>query len=511
MSSLEKELNPKTIDEAPRRSPKTESNFEVLSNNSIFVDNDINSLLIDDNIFHSKKVQDNQHSTQLIKEKKLNMFKKLMNVFKSISFIKKYIPLSEEELLHQKVNNKIKDFIKKEEWSNLDKVIKTGFKISPEIQNLIDDKIERTYLINRQYETRGIKDNIEHINDMISKYASSPSFISKNILMKITLKFTQIFDVFYHESNRDWFGTKKYDIFIDAVKEFKESKTRYQPPLYIEVMDKTMYGSSLEFNIKTLELSSVLNQTIRLNKEEFINYFLKNLNSPTYTYKSNGELIKEAHFYDLDLLIHPYNVIIKNIIKKLDPLLVKKVYTEYRNYIDKYKNKKKQFVSHYIEDIKKAESILGEIESIMGGSPQDIQEVLDIAKKLSPNLPNNEEVFVIQESFSIDDLPLNIKTLYESIKEKFTFIIENKNSMNEEDLFVTNKIMKERIPKIIQKFMLFDEEDLISMKNSEGKDPKEICIETLIGIDNKFKNIIDSFKENNLSELSAMSRYVKKM
>ena len=153
-----------------------------------------------------------------------------------------------------------------------------------------------------------------------------------------------------------------------------------------------------------------------------------------------------------------------------------------------------------------------ELQSVLGDEISDVKEILDLTTQLYGGSKTTQtNSFVIQEVFSIESLPSDIKELYETIKEKSIFIMNNQKEINSEDIFFTQKIVKERIPKIIQKFMLFDDDDLKTMKNADGKSPQEICIETLEGIDTKFQYIIDTLKENNLKDLSAINRYVKKM
>lgn len=516
-SNLEKELNPKTVDFATtvNKSSKSKNDklFTILDNgSSTHLDIEVNKFNPFEAIEESVENPFELTEKELVVTKKLTFFRKLINFFQNNVFIKKLSPMTEEDILHLKVKNKVISLIKTEDWTNLDKVIKAGFIITPHIQSMIDEKIERKYLIKRQFYSGDKEDEIERIGAFIFKYGINPSFISKNIIMKVILDFTQIFDVWYHEKERGWLGTQNYNIFLNQVVEI--TKNENDSSLH-QILDKSFYDSSLKFTKKNIELSRLVNNFIMQNKEEFVTYFLNSLKKPVCYLKTNGEIGQNDPDYDLKVIIYPYNVIIKNIIKDLQPVVLKKVYDDFKSYLNEYKKKrsgKNSYLNYDQEKMEEVEKILEELQSVLGDEISDVKELLDLTTQLyggSKTIQTNS--FVIQEVFSIESLPSEIKGLYEIIKEKSIFIMNNQKEINSEDILFTQKIVKERIPKIIQKFMLFDDDDLKTMKNADGKSPQEICIETLKEIDMKFQYIIDTFKENNLSDLSAINRYVKKM
>ena len=505
-SNLEKELNPKTIGFATTVNKSSKYQEDKLF--SILDNKDSTYLNIDVDKFNPFKLSEQDEITP----KKLTFFRKLVNFFQNNNFLKKISPMTEEDILHLKVKNKVISLIKTEDWTNLDKVIKAGFIITPHIQSMIDEKIENKYLIRRDFDfsSRDKEEEIKKIGEFIFKYGVTPSFISKNIIMKEILNFTQIFDVWYHEKERGWLGTQNYNVFLKSIVDVTKNKSN---PSF-QILGKLFYNSSLKFTKKNIELSHLVNNFLIQNKEEFVVYFLSSLRKTIPYLKTNGEIGQTDHD-DLKLIIHPYNVIIKNIEKDLPPLLLKKVHDDFKWYLNEYRKKrtaKNSYLSIAQELVEEVEKILEELQSVLGDEISDVKEILDLTTQLYGGSKTTQtNSFVIQEVFSIESLPSDIKELYETIKEKSIFIMNNQKEINSEDIFFTQKIVKERIPKIIQKFMLFDDDDLKTMKNADGKSPQEICIETLEGIDTKFQYIIDTLKENNLKDLSAINRYVKKM
>lgn len=72
-------------------------------------------------------------------------------------------------------------------------------------------------------------------------------------------------------------------------------------------------------------------------------------------------------------------------------------------------------------------------------------------------------------------------------------------------------LFEKRIPEILEKYLSMNEEYRLTLTNNQGKNAKELMIESLNEIQNKFEQALKSINEEKLGQLSALNRYTKKV
>lgn len=130
---------------------------------------------------------------------------------------------------------------------------------------------------------------------------------------------------------------------------------------------------------------------------------------------------------------------------------------------------------------------------------ENVLRQLKLAKTRSTTVSEEINHLVINQEYSIENLPLQAK-------EKVKYIQKMVDKMNQQDV---NDFIKERVPFILKKYFSIDEEYRTSLKNVEGFNATELMLQSLDNIE----RIVKAKQEDNnydlLSELSVENRKLK--
>lgn len=105
-----------------------------------------------------------------------------------------------------------------------------------------------------------------------------------------------------------------------------------------------------------------------------------------------------------------------------------------------------------------------------------------------------------------NELPIKAKEIIKNINEKYALLNSQTNLSEEDNLEVTN-LYENRLPQIVKKFLVIDQEYRTELKNVEGKNAEQLMIESLDNIYHIIEDKVEKINIERLSELSVAKRY----
>jgi hypothetical protein len=112
---------------------------------------------------------------------------------------------------------------------------------------------------------------------------------------------------------------------------------------------------------------------------------------------------------------------------------------------------------------------------------------------------------------TLKDLPLVAKEILEKIKLDYITLYNGVNELNAEDKFMVSNLWTNHIPRTINTYLRIEKKDRLELKNSEGKNVEQLMIDSLHNISVALINIKEKHNQNNISEMSSINRYTKKI
>lgn len=140
------------------------------------------------------------------------------------------------------------------------------------------------------------------------------------------------------------------------------------------------------------------------------------------------------------------------------------------------------------------ERIINKVKMLNNGYTESIIQ-LEIDDKQSVKLKN--------------DLPTDVLVILKDIEEKYHFICQNKANNPLINLYEINNLYQKKIPEIVKKYLLIAPEYRVELKNADGKDAKQLMIESLSNIQAVFNENYQDINELLLRDLSASQRHTK--
>lgn len=140
------------------------------------------------------------------------------------------------------------------------------------------------------------------------------------------------------------------------------------------------------------------------------------------------------------------------------------------------------------------ERIINKVKMLNNGYTQSIIQ-LELDDKQSVKLKN--------------DLPADVLSILKDIEEKYHFICQNQVTNPLINLYEVNNLYQKKIPDIVKKYLLIAPEYRVELKNVEGKDAKELMIESLSNVQAVFNEHYQDINELLLRDLSASQRHIK--
>lgn len=189
--------------------------------------------------------------------------------------------------------------------------------------------------------------------------------------------------------------------------------------------------------------------------------------------------------------------VVTRIEKKVDSVVAEKYKPESLGYcrINDFKQNAKRvdtiIKEHYSSH---KEQIINKVKMLNNGYTESIIQ-LEIDDKQSVKLKN--------------DLPADVLSILKDIEEKYHFICQNKGNNPLINLYEINNLYQKKIPDIVKKYLLIAPEYRVELKNVEGKDAKQLMIESLNNIQAVLNENYQDINELLLRDLSASQRHTK--
>ena len=113
--------------------------------------------------------------------------------------------------------------------------------------------------------------------------------------------------------------------------------------------------------------------------------------------------------------------------------------------------------------------------------------------------------------YSVDALPREARHLINKIESVFTQVNQEKTLLSDDEKFDLDNLFQKRIPEVMQKYLAISADYRESMVNTQGKNAKDLMLESLGNYAQKLEQMLEHQNERKLSDLSAVSRYSRQI
>lgn len=435
---------------------------------------------------------------------------------------------SEKELSHKVNNVKIgifKKFIiylfglvnKSDNEKELITPVVTESKLFKEVNNLL--KIEDLDTINELL-TNGYvfnKNQDKAYHDILS------SKMSKKFLTEIVNEKKYMSDDFLIDTLLSFNRLEKYD-------NYSLNNTDYKYLFNPEI------NNFLEKKFKNKNFTEKFKNTIITRYNESFSYDLKKMKElknrdPNYVSHELGEF-KESHSNYIFQLGMVYFSEIKKTMKRNDLLELLLIFKP--NNTD-YKKAGEELINHIDYISKSYPSTAGHEKAIIYSVNKNYSEFKDnskisyvlenIQKYLKDNFKEENESYItnlinqitpIQEK-AFHQIKKNMETMENIVPEEcqkllneiechINYCLNHKDKLNQEELFLVNKLLNEDVPKDLSKYLSLHPEFRETLKNAQGKNSKEILFDSLVTVEEIVKGFIEKINEKTLTDMSVSNR-----
>lgn len=432
-------------------------------------------------------------------DKKSYVFSKIINLI--ISFV------SSDIFSKGKTNKEINKLLILENLNGVSDLINSGYNLSAKQED------QYILILKKEVEKNGfnfleskIKENIYIPNKYIEKELVSyseknkPSFI-KDILNTNDYPATKSYLLNLLTSNKSF----KFNIWMNEYSKYSKDldKNIKEVEKFLSNMKKSNnVNSSRNVLSNLINISNigagrdkrllVLNETLELlasdmGKEPFVNIIL-DLKPKVIKYRA---LLNKANNYLHALKEHTHHI---NFYKDIDKLVRNNV-AFIKKEILSQKDKENAFNENNNSLI---EDFLNKIKNIIENN---------VTKKDIVNKKDNSEI----KELNINNLPIEIQDLLNTIKILGSDCIDNISYLNEEQCYRLNILIEKQPIKIINQYLSIDDEyrEHKNLVNVENKTAKELTQESLLEIINILNEYKEDINNKKLKEISVTNRQTK--
>lgn len=367
----------------------------------------------------------------------------------------------------------------------------------------------------KEYHVRLYENLINNPNETLREYLKSK--------IELPEKFQEIYFLMDIQSNSGDYRinfSKIYESFVSRVKNAL-SKDYLEKYKYKKINDKNFVNDLFDFWYESHRKHINDIQRNVMNKKKFL-FFTYNKSGEQLVrdvtfFKENGiqkHIVRATAFFKV-LLRNEFffqHVDMDKILKAKELL---KSYEKIQKDLNKYKSKTINTFNYEakllndieINDIMKMferaiktnyEKSYNEIVREITSSKEEKLVDKEIVKDLL-NVVNKELVY---------NLPSDSASMIEEIKNKAENLY--KKNLNEETKEIIVFLLEEKLPEVINKYLLIDKEYRESLKNVQGKSAKELMMDSLVVINESVECIEKDINEENLTNLSIHNRYIKR-
>lgn len=129
-------------------------------------------------------------------------------------------------------------------------------------------------------------------------------------------------------------------------------------------------------------------------------------------------------------------------------------------------------------------------------------------------MPQNINTFMVKKineelkKTKLENLPEEAHSIIVEINQHYDLLKDN-DGLTDNEIFSINNLMNKRLSEVIYKYLKVDEDFRETMRHPNGKNTKELMLDSLIEIRQTLENIRLEKNERHLSSLSATNKYLK--
>lgn len=113
--------------------------------------------------------------------------------------------------------------------------------------------------------------------------------------------------------------------------------------------------------------------------------------------------------------------------------------------------------------------------------------------------------------FAIENLPIEAQSIVKEIQALYKKIQHSNIELIETEKYTVNNLFNERVPEILKKYLTIDDQYKTTLTNANGKNAKELMVESLENICSNFEETWKNMNTNAISDLSATNKYTKSL
>jgi hypothetical protein len=342
----------------------------------------------------------------------------------------------------------------------------------------------------------------------LTEIVNEKKYMSDDFLIDTLLSFNRLekYDN-YSLNNTDY----KY-LFNPEINNFLEKK--FKNKNFTEKFKNTIitrYNESFSYDLKKMkELKSrdpnYVSHELGEFKESHSNYIFQ---LGMVYFSELKKIMKRNDLLELLLIFKPNNTAYKKVgeelinhidcISKAYPSTARgekiSVYNVNRNYSEFRDN---STVSYVLENIQKylKDNFKEENESYITNL---INQITPIQEKAFHQIKKNMETME-------NIVPEECQKLLNEIEGHINYCLNHKDKLNQEELFLVNKLLNEDVPKDLSKYLSLHPEFRETLKNAQGKNSKEILFDSLVTVEEIVKGFIEKINEKTLTDMSVSNR-----
>lgn len=153
-----------------------------------------------------------------------------------------------------------------------------------------------------------------------------------------------------------------------------------------------------------------------------------------------------------------------------------------------------------------SEGVLNDFKSLANKAQIDLNTLEKLGINTQTIIEKAQKSLLLKEDSLTNEMKENINNIIKEIEN----IKKNENDLySDEYKEEIKKLIDDRLPNVIKKYLSIDEEYRTTLKNIEGKYPSQLLLESLSSIYDRVNQINKSINENKVSNLSIDNRKLK--
>lgn len=449
------------------------------------------SKMENEGVFNSVSDIDNKEETEISikKEESILKSKNVININKMIN-----TKTAEKEYLEKEFTS----LIEKEDFFNIHELVKAGYVKTTKQERLLDE-----VFVNNFFKDFGF--NVDNFK-VLNKLYEINFIFSEHIKDRLALAFLDTFDTYYFIGSKNDKNSKLIDIENFKKLVAMEKTSKKESDFHFSILNDIQIQDCANFFVSTYEY--ILNNPQKIN-QLFINFTEGKIKA--YSYNSLGKKDERNHIYDYDIAIRLYNYFLKHFFnQEPNNYNIPGFYNAVLNIKNKIQTSKNEYLRKSISNF---DLILADLKMIKSSPSPHMDKLLLLTKQAF--VEKNIDNLIVEKqkekvsSFSNKELSELSQNYLSKITEAYKIILDNKELVLADKLYIAEKMINERIPEVVTRFSAFDKTDRTEMKNINGKSPNDLCEESLENMLSHFQEMVGVIKETQLSDLSSFHRYTK--